>query len=149
MQDQHPYTLNLKPKPMNRSYLNNTIKALTEAKGYNFHHSESQHFAEQIKGYPTIVLEPPKFIEMEGRRHGKISYSIRLHAMEEGAKLTADARNVAYARLEADLIEMLLQLSKEKLIICVESLQISCSNAQLTPHCEVAATATAKIITMF
>lgn len=134
---------------MNRSYLNNTIKALAEAKGYNFHHSESQHFAEQIKGYPTIVLEPPKFIEMEGRRHGKISYSIRLHAMEEGAKLTADARNVAYARLEADLIEILLQLSKEKQIICVESLQISCSNAQLTPHCEVAATATAKIITMF
>ena len=134
---------------MNRNYLINAIKELATAKGYSFHLSESDRIAEQIKGYPLLMLESPKFVEIEGRRHGKVTYAVKLHAMDQAAKLSPDARNVAYTGLEDLLVEIFMQLSKKQKIICVESLQISSGTAQLTPHGEIAVTATAKVITTF
>ena len=134
---------------MNRDYLVDAVKRIATQKGGNFHCSEPSRMAELIKAYPVVWLEPPKFVEMEGRRHGKVTYSIKLHAMREGVKLSAEERNAAYSELEERLVGMMMELSKEQRILCVESLQIACGAAQLTPHGEVAATATARVVSMF
>lgn len=134
---------------MNRNNLTEAFGRLVTAEGYNFHSAEEAFMAEQIKAYPVVWLCEPKFEQMEGRKHGKVTYSVRLHAMAEGAKLTSGERSKVFGELEEKLVKIFMGLSKERLVIAVESLQISCESGKLTPHGEVAATATARVVTMF
>ena len=86
---------------------------------------------------------------MEGRKHGKVTYDVTLHVMEAGAKLSPAERQQTWSRLEDELIEIFSKLSDAKRVIAVEDLKIRHTSSTLTTHGEVAATATAEVVTFF
>lgn len=138
-------TLNI----MNRTYLINAIDSIATADGYSFYTDGEERMSEQIKSYPAAWLQPPKFQQMEGRKHGKVTYDVTLHVMEAGAKLSPVERQQTWSRLENELIEIFSKLSDATLVIAVEDLKIRHTSSTLTTHGEVAATATAEVVTFF
>ena len=86
---------------------------------------------------------------MEGRTHGTITYNITAHALDAGAKLSPTERNARQAALEQDLLGLFSTLSEEDFVIAVERLKIKHTSQTLTASGEVAATATAEVITFF
>ena len=138
-------TLNI----MNRTFLINAIESIATADGYSFYTDSEERASQQIKSYPATWLLPPKFQQMEGRKHGKVTYSLTLYAMDAGAKLSPAQREQTWSRLEEDLIDIFSKLSDTERVIAVEKLKIQHSSLTLTTHGEVAATATADVVTFF
>lgn len=136
-------------KIMNHTYLINAIESIATADGYSFYTDSEERTSEQIKSYPAVWLQPPKFLQMEGRKHGKVTYDVTLHAMDAGAKLSPAERKQTWSRLEEELIGMFSKLSDTERVIAVEKLKIQHSSLSLTTHGEVAATATAEVVTFF
>ena len=136
-------------KIMNHTYLINAIESIATADGYSFYSDSEERMSEQIKSYPAVWLQPPKFQQMEGRKHGKVTYDVTLHAMDAGAKLSPAEREQTWSRLEDDLVEMFSKLSDTIRVISVEELKIRRTSSTLTTHGEVAATATAEVVTFF
>ncbi len=134
---------------MNRKKLIQAVERIATADGYHFHATDERHMSQAVDAYPTMWLTPPVFSAMEGRNHGKITYSVTLHALEAGAKLPPENREDVWAVLESDVMELFSTLSQEDFVVAVEGLKIRHTSQTLTPHGEIAATATADVITFF
>ena len=134
---------------MNRKQLLQAVERIATADGYHFHSTDDRHMSQLITAYPTIWLSPPVFSSMQGRKHGKVVYAVTLHAMDAGAKLPPEERESIWTRLEQDVVELFSSLSSEEFVVAVENLKIRHSSHTLTPHGEVAATATAEVVTFF
>ena len=134
---------------MNRKKLINAIENIAQANGYNFYTDNEAMMPRFVAAYPAMWLAPPRFESMEGRNHGKITYSVKLHALHDGLKYTSEQRNAAWSKMESDLIESFAQLSQEDFVIAVEKLKVQHSSSTMTNHAEVATTATAEVITFF
>ena len=134
---------------MNRTYLLNAVESIAAENGYEFHSADDRYMSQHIAAYPAMWLSPPQFSSMEGRSHGKITYSMTLHALDAGAKLSPVERNGAWARLEHDLVELFTSLSRKSLVLAVENLAVRAADSTLTTHGEVSATATADVVTFF
>ena len=65
------------------------------------------------------------------------------------SKLTPAERQQTWSRLEEDLVEMFSKLSDTERVVAVEQLKINHTTHTLTTHGEVAATATAEVVTFF
>ena len=102
-----------------------------------------------ITAYPALWLTPPRLEQMQGRKHGKVIYSVKLHALRDGLKLSPDERTQAWADMEQQLIDIFSQLSEEEFVVAVEYLKLQHTSSTLTNHSEVAVTATANVITFF
>ena len=134
---------------MNRKQLLQAVERIATADGYHFHSTDDRHMSQLITAYPTVWLSPPVFSSMQGRKHGKVTYSVTLHAMEAGARLTPAERQQTWSRLEEDLVEMFSKLSDTERVVAVEQLKINHPTHTLTTHGEVAATATAEVVTFY
>lgn len=134
---------------MNREKLINAIETIASADGYNFYSDGEKQMSQSLNHYPAMWLSPPRFESMKGRNHGKIIYSVKLHAMCDGLRLSPDERNTSWSQMESDLVELFSQLSQEDFVIAIEQLKVQHSSATMTNHSEVAATATANVITFF
>lgn len=134
---------------MNVKKLNSAIEQSATANGYHFHSAEERYIPQLTTAYPTLWLTPPTMKQMEGRTHGRITYSLTMHALDAAAKLPPEERNQRWAEMEGDLIGMFTQLSKEDFVVAIEHLTLRQSSHTLTSHGEVAVTATADVITFF
>lgn len=134
---------------MNRTYLLNAVEGIASENGYRFHSADDRYMSQHIDAYPAMWLSPPEFASMEGRNHGKITYSVALHALDRGVELSPVERNGVWARLEHDLVELFTELSQHSPVVAVENLRIRAADSTLTTHGEVSATATADVITFF
>lgn len=134
---------------MNRNKLINAIGEIATAGGYNFQTDVEALTPHRTSAYPAMWLAPPKFESMSGRNHGKVIYSVKLHAVCDGLKYNAAGRNTAWTMMESDLLNLFSQLSEEDFVVAIEQLKMQHSCSTMTNHGEVATTATANVITFF
>ena len=134
---------------MNRTKLLQAFEQKATADGYHFHSTFDRYIPQLVNAYPTLWLSPPKFESIEGRTHGRITYTITAHAIDAAAKLSPSERNESHARLEGELLDIFTTLSEHDFVAAVEGLEIKHSSQTLTSAGDVAATATAKVITIF
>ena len=134
---------------MNRKKLIQAIERIATADGYTFYSTDEREMPRAIRQYPLVWLAPPVFTSMEGRKQGKITYSLTLHAMQADAKLPPAERERVWAQLEEDVVGMFSTLSEEDFVIAVEDLKIRHTSHTHTPHGEICATATAEVVTFF
>ena len=134
---------------MNRKKLIQAVERIATADGYTFHSTDDSEMPHTIRQYPLVWLSPPFFTSMEGRKQGKITYSLTLHAMQADAKLPPAERERVWAQLEEDVVGMFSTLSEEDFVIAVEDLKIRHTSHTHTPHGEICATATAEVVTFF
>lgn len=134
---------------MNRTQLLKAFEQKATADGYCFHSTDDRYIPQLVSAYPALWLSPPKFESIEGRTHGKITYYVTVHALDAGAKLSPTERNTRHAALEDELLDVFSTLSEQDFVIAVENLSIKHTSQTLTSAGEVAATATAEVITFF
>lgn len=134
---------------MNREKLTSAIQTIATAEGYKFYSGEERRVPQFVEGYPALWLTPPEFSSMEGRKHGSVIYSVKLHALCEGAKLSAAERSTTRCVQEEALVKLFTTLSNEMFVAEVENLKIRHSSQTLSSHGEVVTTATADVITLF
>ena len=134
---------------MSRKSIIDSLQAIATNYDYAFYAEEERYLAQGVKRLPALWLAPPKFHSKEGRTHGKITYSVTLHALTEGAKLPPTEREAAWEMLESDLVEIFSSLSRAERVIAIENLKIKCNIASLTALGEISATATAEVVTYY
>ena len=134
---------------MNRNHLSEALKKLIEKRGLAFVESPAQDIAGRIASYPVAWLEPAVLQSKTGRHHGRIVYSVRLHLMHDGLRLQPAERQEIFDNAERTLLEIFTELSTDMRIACVDELTVKVSQFAHTPHGEIAATAEAKIETIF
>jgi hypothetical protein len=134
---------------MNRTKLTSAIRSISTADGYNFYTDGEVSMPRHITAYPALWLAPPRLEQVQGRRHGKVTYSVKLHALRDGLKLSPDERTQAWADMEQDVIDIFAQLSEQEFVVAVEELKVQHTSSSLTNHSEVAVTATAEVVTFF
>jgi hypothetical protein len=134
---------------MNRTLLCRAIEGLVTRCGYDFHQHDKSHYPSTLSRYPAAFLSTPKFVAIEGRKHGRITYNISLIVAQQGAKLAPADRNDIYARMEEQLVDIFVELSKEGLVALVDNLTISPSAEAVDHHGAIALEARADIETIF
>lgn len=137
------------PNTMNRTHLLQAFSRTATADGYHFHSTDDRYIPQLVTAYPALWLSPPEFKQIKGRKHGTITYNITAHALDAGAKLSPTERTARHTALEEELIKVFSSLSEEEFVVAVENLSIRHSSQTLTSAGEVAATATAEVITFF
>lgn len=134
---------------MNRTHIEGAAAALAGELGYEFHTGPEEEMTHAIRSYPAAWLAPLELNAVEGRSHGRATYDLTLHLLRQGAKLTPSQRRGAMAALEEDAFAFFAALSRDKRVIAVEKLSLHVRSFALTPHGELAQTATARIVTFF
>lgn len=134
---------------MNRALLQNALRDLAVAAGYEFHAADDPLAPATIGSYPAAWLSPPKLYSVEGRKHGRISYDIVLHLLGSGFRLSPDERNRLWNRMEADALEIFTALSENDSVIAVENLEISPRTSAMTNHGDISQSISARVVTCF
>lgn len=134
---------------MNREKLIKAFEQTATAEGYAFYSAEDRYLPQMVKQHPAIWLSPPEFYSMEGNRHGSATYTVTLHALHRGAKSNEKQRREIGAELEQSILDIFSSLTSFDFVAEVDKLRIRHSSHTLTAHGDVAATATAEVITIF
>lgn len=98
---------------------------------------------------PAAWLPPIRLKEVEGRLHGRATYSVELRLLHPGAKLSSERRNEVWSQTELQLFDLFTQLSTDPKVIAVENLTVQPGSGAYTPHGEISQTAKADVITCF
>lgn len=134
---------------MNRTHLEGVAEALAVQAGYSFHTGPESDMGHTVRSYPAAWLAPLALNAVEGRRHGQATYDMKLHLMCSGARLSPAERRAALGRMEEHALGIFTALSADARVLSVAQLSVSPAAFTLTPHGEIAQTATARIVTSF
>ena len=134
---------------MNRLSLSTAVQRVANAKGYDFHTVSAEYLPALASTKPTILMLHPKFQGIEGKKHGKITYSLTIHALQNGAKLPHDARTALLETLEDDMLDLLTELSNESFVVAVEEINLTPSILKMSVSGDVAITATCLLTSFF
>ncbi len=134
---------------MNRNLLIDLIRNLAEKAEWSFVSGEAMQCAVQFKGQPLLWLAPVELAEAEGRRRGRLTYAVELHALQAGAKRSPAEREAVAGAAEEVLLDLFTQLSTHPQVVAVEELTIRPACGRYTPHGEISQTATAQVVTHF
>lgn len=134
---------------MNRKTIVEAVKAISLAKGYSFFSTTKEQLPAQVTAYPALCLQPLQFRKMEGRKHGKITYSITLNMLVQAAKMNPSSYEERWAQMENDMLTMLAELSSNEKVIAIEQASLKGDYATLTSSGELSLTATAEVVIFF
>lgn len=134
---------------MNRAILSSAIEGVVSSYGYEFNLNDSACYPTTVCRYPAAFMSQPEFSSIEGRKHGRITYSISLHLAQQGAKLSTAERNNILAEMEQQMLDIFTELSREECVAVVEGLQISSTSPTIDNHGALAIVGKAKVVTIF
>ena len=134
---------------MNRTNLLKAVESSATANGYHFYTGDEHYIPQLATAYPALWLNPPKFQSIEGRRHGKITYAVTLHALGANAKASSEERTLTGTQLEELLLKTFTSLSEADFVVAVENLSIKHQSLTRTAVGDMTVTATADVITFF
>lgn len=134
---------------MNRTILCSAIEGLVSRYGYHFQLNDEACYPTTVCRYPVAFMSQPKFERMEGRNHGRITYSVTLRLARQGAKLAPQERNTALEEMEQQMIDLFVELSQADQIAVVENLTMTPTTEAIDAHGAIAIVAQADVTTIF
>lgn len=117
--------------------------------GYEFHLDHESHYPTTVCRYPAAFMSQPQFESIEGRKHGRIAYKVKLRLAQNGAKLSPNERNQRLNEMESEMVEIFTLLSKDSIVAVVKELTISPMAEAVDNHGAVATMAEAVVETIF
>ena len=133
---------------MNRTLLCGAIEGLVSKYGYNFQLSDKAYYPTTVCRYPVAFMPQPEFKSLEGRKHGRITYSTSLILAENGAKLNSEQRNTAFSAMEETAMNIFVELSQNEHVAVVENLTIV-PHGEVDAHGAISIEAKAQVVTIF
>ena len=133
---------------MNRTLLCSAIEGLVSKCGYNFQLSDEAYYPTTVCRYPAAFMSQPKFMSLEGRKHGRITYSVTLTLAKNGAKMSPEERNAALSTMEEQAMNIFVDLSQNEHVAIVENLTIA-ARGEVDTHGAISIKAQAQVVTIF
>ena len=133
---------------MNRTLLCSAIEGLVSKCGHNFQLSDEAYYPTTVCRYPAAFMSQPKFMSLEGRKHGRITYSVTLTLAKNGAKMSPEERNAALSTMEEQAMNIFVDLSQNDLVAVVENLTIA-ARGEVDAHGAISIKAQAQVVTIF
>ncbi len=133
---------------MNRTLLCSAIEGLVSKCGYNFQLSDKAYYPTTVCRYPVAFMSQPKFKSLEGRKHGRITYSTSLILAKNGAKMNSEERNATLATMEEQAMNIFVELSQNEHVAVVENLTIV-AHGDIDEHGAISIEAQAQVTTIF
>lgn len=134
---------------MNRAILSSAIEGVVSSYGYEFNLNDSACYPTTVCRYPAAFMSQPEFSSIEGRKHGRITYTITLHLAQQGAKLSPAERNNLLDEMEQQMLDIFTELSCKECVAVVEGLQINPTSPTIDNHGALAIVGKAKVVTIF
>lgn len=134
---------------MNRTLLGSAIEDLVSDYGYSFTLNDESNYPTTLHRYPAAYMFQPKFVRIEGRKHGRITYKVSLQLAQQGAKLSPAERSSLIAEMEQQMVDIFVQLSKAEQVALVEELSISPASQAIDNHGAVTISGNAEVVTIF
>lgn len=134
---------------MNRAFLCSAIEGLASKCGYHFQLGDESHYPTILCRYPAAFMSQPQFISLEGRKKGKITYSVSLRLARQAAKLPLGERSDILHEMENTLMDIFVELSTNRHIAVVEDLTITPNSDSIDAHGAISVEAKANVITIF
>ena len=134
---------------MNRAILSSAIEGVVSSYGYEFNLNDSACYPTTVCRYPAAFMSQPEFSSIEGRKHGRITYTITLHLAQQGAKLSPAERNNLLDEMEQQMLDIFTELSRKECVAVVEGLQLSPTSPTIDNHGALAIVGKAKVVTIF
>lgn len=134
---------------MNCAHLASAIRALANEFGYTVIEESDDRALQTIASLPAAWLQPLRLKTIEGRCHGRQTYSVELRLLFHTLKLSADRRAELRNQAEEHLVEIFTRLSNDERVIAVENLTIQPGAGKYTQHGELFQTAKADVVTYF
>lgn len=134
---------------MNRTHLEQAIRTLAAELGYTLLVDSDDRIPQTLASLPAAWLMPLRLKSIEGRRHGRQTYSVELRllfpALNEEAAQRAERRALA----EEQLVDLFTRLSRDSQVVTVQNLTIQPGAGSYTQHGELSQTAKADVVTCF
>ncbi len=134
---------------MNLKALKAAFSEAVDRYAYPFYCGNIAALPKEVKTLPAAWLEPPRVQEVEGRRHGRITYQVRLHLLHGVERLGAEQAEEVLQRMEREILEIFSGLSQKTQIIAVERLTVEPRYFGVSGKGDLAITSDARVITWF
>lgn len=134
---------------MDRVKLISAVQQCCDKSGYSFRVLGVGYLAAQAPKMAAALLEEPIFLRIEGRNHGRITYSVVLHLLDKGMRNSPEKLSEQIAKMESDMLEIMSQLSVCESIAQVSELNISPTAHTVLGRGEVGVTARAEVEVIF
>lgn len=134
---------------MTRATLEAAVQQAATARKYLFRSVPPEYASALVTRYPVALLLPIRFLAIEGRTRGKITYAVTLHLIHRAAKLSPEQRLSLMYSIENDALDIFAAMSANDAVVAVEDLRISPASRPITAQGEVAMTATARVTLCF
>ena len=134
---------------MNRAFLCSAIEGLVSQYGYHFELNDKSYYPTAISRYPVAFMTQPEFTSLEGRQHGRITYTVTLRLAQQGAKLAPAERNKLLDTMEGELMEIFVNLSRTDRVALVDKLSIKPCSESIDAHGAIGIEANACVTTIF
>ncbi|MFI3285027.1 MAG: hypothetical protein R3Y08_00065 [Rikenellaceae bacterium] len=102
-----------------------------------------------IETFPTAWIQLPKVLYVEGRGEGQICHSVIVNFLDNYNAYSFEDKAIRLKEMEADIIEIMTQLSSLEGIVEVDEMSITPRLLSTTRHGDIAQTLTAKIVSYF
>ncbi len=126
--------------------------AFSEAVGryaYPFHCGDITALPKEVKSFPAAWLELPRVQEVDGRKHGRITYQVRLHLLRGVERHDAQQAKEVLQQMEREILEVFSGLSQKTEIIAVERLTVQPRYFGVSGKGDLAITGDARVISWF
>lgn len=134
---------------MTRATLEAAVQMVATARRYLFRSVPPEYASALVNRYPVALLLPIRFLAVEGRTHGKITYGVTLQLVHHVAKLSPEQRLSLMYTIENDVLDIFAEVSENAAVVAVEDLKIQPSSRPATAVGEVSMTATARVTLCF
>lgn len=134
---------------MNRANIYSAVEHLSSLYGYDFASAAETLLPSLVRQMPTVLMTPPEFHSMEGRKHGRITYRVKLLLIHGAAKASPHERAELLDTMERDALDIFSELCDEHFVAAVEELSMAPATKPITNYGDIALTVAANIVTIF
>ncbi len=134
---------------MNRFAFTRALLSSIEGAGYSSIVAPQSQLMGGEVSLPTVWVEPLDIVEIDGRKSGKVHYSLTLGMLCDSGNNTLSDRSFQASEMEGEIFNILSQLSLYDCVIAIEDITTSVAKQPLTRFSEVAVVAKARVVTHF
>lgn len=134
---------------MNSKKIVEAVSRICDRLGYGFGTGSPRRALCDKCSERSVWLLPPTLSMVEGRRHGRATYSMTLYVTHRRLRTAADESVTLADGMHDEVIDMFTALSEESFVALVDSLKIESKSAGLRPDGGIDLAVTAKVETIF
>lgn len=134
---------------MNSKKITEALSRICGSLDYRFDTGTARRALSDRSSYATVWMLPPALRMVDGRHHGRATYSLTLHISRRQLRPDSVMTTTLLDRMQSDVLTMFTHLSEEPFVALVDQLKIETKDMGLRPDPGANIVVTANVETIF